>query len=85
MDIGNWVDKYKPIRNHFQDNDETLEGFETYGKELDFVKEHSIHNIWTLIEEDEKRYVVSGFRLVNRLLYYVTENPWGTDIEITFS
>jgi hypothetical protein len=81
-----WETQFKPIKNHLDSNaswqDESGIGimFETYGEELDFVKEkcnENPHCIWTLMdsEEDDDCVIVEGFHFVNRIGYFITENP----------
>ena len=74
--------KYKPIYNHIE-NPEYLEGqtkgnesgypmyFETYGKDLEYVKKQNPDLIWTMIEGDEGMYIAQGFHLVNRWVYLI--------------
>lgn len=50
--------------------------YETYGDELEFVRTQPDTHVWTFLQADDKHYVVSGYHLVNRLGYFVTENPW---------
>ena len=50
--------------------------FETYGKELEYVKKHEDHFIWTLIEVDGSQYIVQGFHFVNRLNYLIATVPY---------
>lgn len=58
--------------------------FETYGEEFNFVAKQPENNIWTLINgEGSKCYLIPGFWSVNRLGYFVTEEPW-TDNSIEF-
>jgi hypothetical protein len=76
-----WETQFKPIKNHLDPNS-SWDGimFETYGKELDFVREKCKENpncIWTLMdsEEDDSCVIVEGFHFVNRIGYFITENP----------
>lgn len=74
-----WYDKYRPIRNHINDNASFSWGddngclFETYGPELEFVKAQNPKTIWTLIETEGVELIISGYHLVNRLGYFITE------------
>jgi len=34
------------------------------------------HNVWTLVQAEDTHLVTPGWHVVNRLGYYVTENPW---------
>lgn len=81
-----WETQFKPIKNHL-DPYSSWEGslFETYGKELDFVKEKCKDNpqcIWTLMdsEEDDDCVIVEGLHFVNRIGYFITENPAETNV-----
>jgi len=80
-----WLEKYKPINNHIDDNasfqDEQGNGimFETYGEELQYVL--SIANsepdrVWTYVDGDECTVVTNGYHLVNRIGYFITEIPY---------
>ena len=85
LDWDGWVALYDPVKNHIDDNASYDGfGFETYGLELDFVKSVPVANIWTVIDGDDGIYVTSGFHLVNRLLYLVTEQPCPDDKLIEF-
>lgn len=50
--------------------------FETYGEDLEFVKKHDDKFIWTLIDVDDKHYIVQGFHYVNRLNYLIGSKPF---------
>jgi hypothetical protein len=59
--------------------------FETYGEELDFVRQQDPGTIWTLVDGDDgDQYLVSGFHFVNRIGYLLSTVPIpdGTDIEV---
>lgn len=77
-----WIDKYRPILNTLQPDgaDGPFDGtmFETFGEELDLVRERGGPNcIWTLVSGDEGReIIVAGMRHVNRLGYFITGIPW---------
>ena len=74
LDYDEWFDEYLPIENHL-DPSASCNGymFETYGKELDFVRSHGVGNVWTLVEGDEGGlYIDTGYRHVNRVGYFVT-------------
>ena len=71
-----WVEKYNPIKNEFEDS--SFEGF-TYDyyeeDQWEFVKKHNPENIWTMVNCDETYIVISGCHWVNRDSYLVTEKP----------
>ncbi len=70
-----WADKYKPIPNKFS-NDPSNVTYETYGEEVEYVKSMHPNFIWTNVQGDECDLIVAGYAYVNRLSYYITENPW---------
>ena len=83
MTMEEWEAKYKPIINHLDENasfqNENDEGimFETYGEELEFVRSQNPLCIWTYHHgESNSSYIGSGYHLVNRLGYFITEIPF---------
>lgn len=86
-----WLEKFKPIQNQIDEyaSWENHEGkpcmFETFGKELEFVREKAKQNpncIWTLMDsdEDDDCIIVEGFHFVNRLGYFITEIPFENNV-----
>lgn len=78
MTYEQWWDTYNPIQNHIEAN-ASFNGamFETYGEEVDFVRSQDSGKIWTLVDgDDDQLYVTSGYHLVNRIGYFVTEVPF---------
>ncbi len=69
-----WVDTFNPIKNSLVKYDQLH--FETYGEEYEFVKAQDPNTIWTEVDGEEGTYIVSGWHYVNRIHYYITENPW---------
>ena len=69
-----WVDNFKPIKNHLVKYDQLT--FETYGEEVEFVQKADNKYIWTEVDGDSGTYIVAGYHFVNRIHYYITENPW---------
>jgi hypothetical protein len=69
-----WVDTFKPIKNSLVKYDQLH--FETYGEEVEFVAKQDPKTIWTEVDGDGGTYIIAGFHYVNRIHYYVTENPW---------
>ena len=69
-----WAENYKPIKNHLVKYDQLT--FETYGDEVEFVKQQDIKNIWTEVDGDSGTYIIAGMAWVNRIHYYITEKPW---------
>jgi hypothetical protein len=77
-----WFDTFKPLPNlidpdaSFSDGDNGYM-FETYGKELEFVKAQDPNRIWTYCDGDDSgTYIFQGMRIVNRIGYFVTALPF---------
>lgn len=72
-DYEDWENWYSPIKNKIEPN-AAFDGrmFETYGKEVAFVKEQPDNTIWTLIDVEDG-YLVPGYRFVDRLGYFICE------------
>jgi hypothetical protein len=92
LDHDEWFDTFKPIPNHIDPNASFNDGeqgymFETYGKELEFVKAQEPNKIWTYGEGDDGTYIWNGWHVVNRLGYFITTVPYDKSkdyqIEIT--
>jgi hypothetical protein len=77
MDFDEWCDTYKPIKNHIDTNASfNGEMFETYGDEVEFVKQQDPAHIWTYGDGDDGgSYVWNGWSFVNRIGYFITEVP----------
>ena len=60
--INNHLARNAPFSGHM---------FETYGKELKFVKSQPEECVFTLIEESGKEAIIEGYHWVNRLGYFV--------------
>jgi hypothetical protein len=74
-----WHETFKPIENKiskYAGGEDLLLTFETYDEEYEFVKEQDPNHIWTEVDGDEGTYIVAGLHWVNRIHYYITENPW---------
>lgn len=59
--------------------------FETYGRELQFVRRRHPSTVWTLVDGDHgDQHLLSGFHLVNRIGYLVSTVavPQGVDIRV---
>ena len=87
QELDAWEQQYRPIKNRF--NGEELfpdDKFETYGAELEFVRAQDPRNIWTLVDGDDGNlYIVSGYHLVNRINYFVTEVPYeGNGMDVPY-
>lgn len=82
--VNYWINKYVPVRNTI-DPYSSWEGtmFETYGEQykrvLDTVNAPTWdgeRHVWTWVDTDEGTAIVAGFHYVNRIGYFITENPW---------
>jgi hypothetical protein len=74
-----WENKYKPIQNPFGDNGWNGTMFETYDEQFTFVQAAPEANVWTWVDGDEGTWLMSGLHWVNRIGYFVTENPLEED------
>jgi hypothetical protein len=74
-----WVEKYRPIKNTIKPSNDLM--FETYGAEVEFVREQDPRYVWTYVDGDMSSLLVAGYAYVNRLGYYVTEVPWENDMD----
>ena len=89
MDTETWMSMYKPIENHLDDNASWQDGegrgfmFETYGEELDFVlaaANEDNSRVWTYMDGDDGgTIIVDGYWVVNRIGYFITEQPFEGD------
>jgi len=84
MDFDEWCETYKPIKNHIDTNASfNGEMFETYGDEVEFVKQQDPAYIWTYGDGDDGgSYVWSGWSFVNRIGYFITEVPCDIDTDV---
>lgn len=81
MTFEDWYDKYKPIKNHLV-QDKERDYFETYDIELGYVlgiADTQPKRVWTYVDGDGGTYVVDGYHLVNRIYYFITEEPYEGD------
>lgn len=82
-----FYNSFIPVKNHIID-DASWSGclFETYGTEIDYcyALAKSKNVVWTVLEtsEDYIFNIVSGFHLVNRLGFLITEIAYTEDIEV---
>lgn len=74
--------RYPLVPNHINPNASWSYGdgagclFETYGPELDYVRQQDPSRIWTLVDGDDgDQYILSGFHFVNRLGYFISTAP----------
>ena len=86
----NFDETFNPQINHFERakaDDSIADGdvcgfggtlYETYGEEIDYVFNlaKTTKGVWTVVEEDDKLFLVAGFKRVNRLGFIVCENEY---------
>ncbi len=92
MTIDNFYEKYNPEFNQVllkdaKCNPEDMSSFggcmyETFGKEVEYVKQKPNKNIWTIVDnEDGELIIIAGFHFVNRLGYLITPESWEDEYE----
>jgi hypothetical protein len=71
-----WREKYQPIKNDIASN-AAYDGimFETYGPEVEKIKNRARKFVWTLLEEDDHLWIAPGYHFVNRLGYFICKFP----------
>jgi hypothetical protein len=83
--------QYPLLKNHLNPDAGWVYGegpgclFETYGEELEFVRQQDPQTIWTLVDGDDgDQYLLSGFHFVNRIGYLISTLPVpdGIDIQV---
>lgn len=87
-----FADRFEPIGNHLDSHASFDWGkgygtlFETYGEELEFVRQQAPERIWTLVSTDEDDVIVNGFHIVNRLGYFIAsiDCPQSANIQVVF-
>ena len=74
-------ERFPLVTNHL-DTNAACDGcmFETYGAELDFVRQQNPDCIWTLLTDDDGLLCLSsGYHFVNRLGYLISTVPFNPD------
>ncbi len=65
-----WYDKYRP----------DIRSYETYGADLNYIQSLPESLVWTMLDGDDGQVLlVNGLSFVNRICYYVTEQPHDPD------
>lgn len=81
MTYEEWFETFKPIQNTMTP-DSSFDGtmFETYGVDLEYVlqvvRKSNGLKVWTYIDGNNGTYIVDGYRIVNRIGYFVTDVPY---------
>jgi hypothetical protein len=83
VEVDIWESLYMPLENHIS-GDQGWNGtlFETYGDDIAFVLSQPENLVWTWVDTDEGTAILSGYHLVNRIGYFVTEYPWARPIQV---
>lgn len=84
-----WEEMYKPVQNNISRRGE-FNGwlFETYDEDLEHIQVMSQlpeerAKVWTLMTDDNGNMCISeGYHHVNRVGYFVTENPVGRSVSV---
>ena len=73
-----WEEKYTALKNPNSDEDEGLSAimFETYGEELETVRNHEPNKIWTIRDTEYGLLLFAGFGLVDRFGYIISEQSY---------
>ena len=81
--------QYPLVRNHLDANASWSDNegpgclFETYGEEIEFVRQQDPLTIWTVIDgHDDDMYIASGYHFVNRIGYLISTVPVPPDVDI---
>ena len=84
MTFTQFEEKYKPVINHldkYAGPNNVTRMFETYGPEVEYVQSRHEKYVWTWVDGDCSSLLLAGYHYVNRLGYYVCEEPWETGME----
>lgn len=67
-----FMEHYTPIQNPIHPENE--DKFETYGEDLEYVKNYNQNHVWTVVDgDDDKLWVLRGMHFVNRVYYLITK------------
>ena len=72
MDYDQWYDTFRPK----VDDEGVVINYETYGDDWEIIRNTDYHYVWTLVDGDYGTWIVEGRAFVNRILYFITEEPW---------
>ena len=75
-----WTEKFKPKSNHFNNNEHDYL-YETYGQDVEYVRNYDPNYVWTYVDGDMCSLIVAGYAYVNRIGYYITEVPWKNEAD----
>ncbi len=69
LPLDDWDQTFTAVPNHFDENEQF---FETFGEELEFVRQQDPEKIWTVVEDGDYQYLMQGYHFCNRIKYVVT-------------
>lgn len=76
-----WLDYYTPRMNRIHPTQEFQ--FETYGDDLEYVKDFDQNYVWTVTDDDSGNLSIhKGFHYVNRLYYVISKESHEDDDEV---
>lgn len=82
ISIDLWDEAFTPLYTPITEGNEEAGLFETFGKDLEFVRNQNPANIWTVVDgSDDNMYLIAGYHLVNRINYIITEQPCPPELE----
>jgi hypothetical protein len=73
-EIWEWEEKYKPINNPNESWETNY--FDTYGKDVEIVKQYDDKFIWTWMDGDDWDFVYQGWHFANRFGYHIASVPY---------
>lgn len=56
--------------------------YEPFNKEFEYIRNQSKDKVWTIIDDGDDLYLISGFHIINSVGYIVTKMPYKTKNEI---
>jgi hypothetical protein len=72
-----WIEKYNPVKNEFEDTT-TLQGFVfdyTEEDQWNYIKKQKAEYVWTQVCTGDDDYIIPGLHWVNRENYLITNIP----------
>ncbi|MEA2037075.1 MAG: hypothetical protein U9O94_06175 [Nanoarchaeota archaeon] len=84
LTIKEWEEEFLPIKNTIYN--EEIDYFEPYSSEWDFIRKQDPHHVWTVVDTDDGLVINEGYHLCNRVMHFITKNPWtkGTQYQIDY-
>jgi len=78
--------KFTLLKNHFEGRNGSFDdcAFETYPPEIDYVLKvarETPKRVWTVLDCDGKLYICSGYHLINRISYLISNEEVEDGVE----